>query len=123
MTRVLVIDDEAPILRALRINLTARKYEVSTAADGASGLEAMARDRPDVLILDLGQHPQQAASILAVGKSADVLPLVEQAKAFPLAEIELAEVFLAQAIECGAEQGSGVEQNLKGRAQPNQRLR
>ena len=37
MTRVLVIDDEAPILRALRINLTARKFEVSTASDGASG--------------------------------------------------------------------------------------
>src|ERR1700758_1433487 len=54
MTRVLVIDDEIPILRALRINLAARKYEVSTAGDGASGLAAMARERPDVLILDLG---------------------------------------------------------------------
>src|ERR1700745_724736 len=54
MPRVLVIDDEAPILRALKINLTARKYDVSTAADGASGLAAMARERPDVLILDLG---------------------------------------------------------------------
>jgi two-component system, OmpR family, KDP operon response regulator KdpE len=54
VTRVLVVDDEAPILRALRINLTAREYEVSTAADGTSGLAAMARDRPDVLILDLG---------------------------------------------------------------------
>jgi two-component system KDP operon response regulator KdpE len=54
MTRVLVIDDEGSILRALRINLTARRYEVLTAADGASGLAAMARARPDVLILDLG---------------------------------------------------------------------
>ena len=54
MTRVLVVDDEAPILRALRINLTAREYQVSTASDGTSGLAAMARDRPDVLILDLG---------------------------------------------------------------------
>jgi two-component system, OmpR family, KDP operon response regulator KdpE len=54
VTRVLVVDDEAPILRALRINLTAREYQVSTASDGTSGLAAMARDRPDVLILDLG---------------------------------------------------------------------
>jgi two-component system KDP operon response regulator KdpE len=54
LTRVLVVDDEAPILRALRINLTAREYQVSTASDGTSGLAAMARDRPDVLILDLG---------------------------------------------------------------------
>jgi len=64
MTRVLVIDDEAPILRALRINLTARKFEVSTAADGASGLAAMARDRPDVLILDLGLPDMDGTEVI-----------------------------------------------------------
>ncbi|HEY2551796.1 MAG TPA: response regulator [Streptosporangiaceae bacterium] len=64
MTRVLVIDDEAPILRALRINLTARKYEVSTASDGASGLAAMARDRPDVLILDLGLPDMDGTEVI-----------------------------------------------------------
>jgi two-component system, OmpR family, KDP operon response regulator KdpE len=64
VTRVLVIDDEAPILRALKINLTARKYEVSTAVDGASGLEAMARDRPDVLILDLGLPDMDGTEVI-----------------------------------------------------------
>jgi two-component system, OmpR family, KDP operon response regulator KdpE len=64
MTRVLVIDDEAPILRALRINLTARSYEVSTAADGASGLAAMARERPDVLILDLGLPDMDGTEVI-----------------------------------------------------------
>ena len=64
MTRVLVVDDEAPILRALRINLTARKYEVSTAADGTSGLAAMARDRPDVLILDLGLPDMDGTEVI-----------------------------------------------------------
>jgi two-component system KDP operon response regulator KdpE len=64
VTRVLVIDDEAPILRALRINLTARKYEVSTAADGASGLAAMARERPDVLILDLGLPDMDGTEVI-----------------------------------------------------------
>src|ERR1700758_52783 len=54
MTRVLVIDDEPSILRALRINLTARNYEVSTASDGSSGLAAVSRERPDAVILDLG---------------------------------------------------------------------
>jgi two-component system, OmpR family, KDP operon response regulator KdpE len=54
MTRVLVIDDEESLLRALRINLTARHYEVHTADDAATGLAAMARARPDALILDLG---------------------------------------------------------------------
>jgi len=64
MTKVLVIDDEAPILRALKINLTARKYEVSTAADGTSGLAAMARERPDVLILDLGLPDMDGTEVI-----------------------------------------------------------
>jgi two-component system, OmpR family, KDP operon response regulator KdpE len=64
MTRVLVIDDEEPILRALRINLRAHKYDVSTAADGASGLAAIARDRPDVVILDLGLPDMDGTEVI-----------------------------------------------------------
>ncbi len=64
MTRVLVIDDEGSILRALRINLTAREYEVVTASDGASGLAAMARARPDVLILDLGLPDMDGVDVI-----------------------------------------------------------
>ena len=54
MTRVLVVDDEPQILRALRINLRVRDYEVSVAADGAQALAEAARHPPDVVILDLG---------------------------------------------------------------------
>jgi two-component system KDP operon response regulator KdpE len=54
MTRILVVDDEPQILRALRINLTARKYEVVTAPDGARALESTRSDRPDIVVLDLG---------------------------------------------------------------------
>ena len=64
MTRVLVVDDEPSIVRALRINLTARKYEVSTATDGASGLAAVARDRPDVMILDLGLPDMDGTEVI-----------------------------------------------------------
>ncbi len=64
MTRVLVIDDEPSILRALRINLTARNYEVSTATDGASGLAAVSRERPDVLILDLGLPDMDGTDVI-----------------------------------------------------------
>ena len=64
MTRVLVIDDEPSILRALRINLAARSYEVTTASDGASGLAAVARDRPDVLILDLGLPDMDGTEVI-----------------------------------------------------------
>jgi two-component system, OmpR family, KDP operon response regulator KdpE len=54
VTRVLVVDDEPQILRALRINLRVRHYEVSVAADGAQALAEAARHPPDVVILDLG---------------------------------------------------------------------
>ena len=64
MTRVLVIDDEPSILRALRINLTARNYEVTTASDGASGLAAVARERPDVLILDMGLPDMDGTDVI-----------------------------------------------------------
>ena len=64
MTRVLVVDDEPSILRALRINLTARNYEVSTAADGKSGLAAVARDHPDVMILDLGLPDMDGTEVI-----------------------------------------------------------
>ncbi|GAA4058846.1 response regulator [Nonomuraea soli] len=54
MTRVLVVDDEPQILRALRINLAARHYEVAEAADGGEALRLAAEFRPDVVVLDLG---------------------------------------------------------------------
>ncbi|MFF8386162.1 response regulator [Streptomyces kanasensis] len=54
MTRVLVVDDEPQIVRALVINLKARKYEVDAAPDGATALSLAARRNPDVVVLDLG---------------------------------------------------------------------
>jgi two-component system KDP operon response regulator KdpE len=54
MTKVLVVDDEPHILRALKINLAVRGYEVITAATGAGALRAAAQHRPDVVVLDLG---------------------------------------------------------------------
>jgi two-component system, OmpR family, KDP operon response regulator KdpE len=54
VTRVLVVDDEPQILRALRINLRVREYEVHVAATGAEALEVAARYPPDLVILDLG---------------------------------------------------------------------
>jgi len=54
MTRVLVVDDEPQIVRALRINLRARHYEVLTAQSGAQALDEAAHHPPDLVILDLG---------------------------------------------------------------------
>jgi two-component system, OmpR family, KDP operon response regulator KdpE len=54
VTRVLVVDDEPQILRALRINLRVREYQVDVAATGTQALEMAARHPPDLVILDLG---------------------------------------------------------------------
>jgi two-component system KDP operon response regulator KdpE len=76
MTRVLVVDDEPSILRALRINLTARDYEVSTAGDGAAGLAAVARDRPDVIILDLGLPDMEGTEVIHGVRGWTSIPII-----------------------------------------------
>jgi len=53
MSRILVIEDEAAILRGLRDNLAAESYEVITAADGAEGYRLSREGKPDLIILDL----------------------------------------------------------------------
>jgi two-component system, OmpR family, KDP operon response regulator KdpE len=52
--RVLIVDDEAAMVRALRINLRVRTYEVATAATGREALTEAGRRPPDAVILDLG---------------------------------------------------------------------
>jgi two-component system, OmpR family, KDP operon response regulator KdpE len=54
VTRVLVVDDEPQILRALATNLKIRGYEVDLAPTGEAALELAARHPPDAVVLDLG---------------------------------------------------------------------
>src|SRR4051812_10198746 len=54
MTRVLVVDDEPQILRALATNLKARDYEVLLAESGEDALSIAAEKHPDVVVLDIG---------------------------------------------------------------------
>ena len=54
MTRVLVVDDEPQIVRALQINLRARGYEVFLAGSGAAALKVAGQHPPELVILDLG---------------------------------------------------------------------
>jgi DNA-binding response OmpR family regulator len=53
LTRVLVIDDDAPIRLLCRVNLEAEKMQVIEAVDGASGLERARKEKPDVVLLDV----------------------------------------------------------------------
>ncbi len=54
MTRVLVVDDELPILRTLAVNLRARGFEVDLATSGEQALELAATQLPEIVVLDLG---------------------------------------------------------------------
>jgi DNA-binding response OmpR family regulator len=53
MTRVLVIDDEAPIRLLCRVNLEAEGMAVIEASDGPSGLDRAREERPDIVLLDV----------------------------------------------------------------------
>ena len=65
MTRVLVVDDEPQILRALRINLKVREYHVDVAATGTEALEIAGRHPPDLVILDLGLPDLDGVEVIA----------------------------------------------------------
>ena len=64
MTKVLLVDDEPQLLRALGINLRARSYDVATARTGAEALDAAARHRPDVVVLDLGLPDMDGVDVI-----------------------------------------------------------
>jgi two-component system KDP operon response regulator KdpE len=54
VSTVLIVDDDRQLLRALRVNLTARGYQVLLAPDGRSGLALAGQHRPDLVVVDLG---------------------------------------------------------------------
>ncbi|MBV9820726.1 MAG: response regulator, partial [Actinobacteria bacterium] len=54
MTSVLLVEDERTLLRALAMNLTARRYQVSEAATGTQALALAAQVEHDIIVLDLG---------------------------------------------------------------------
>ena len=64
MTRILVVDDEAQIRRALEVGLRGHGYEVALAVDGGSALKALAGAGIDVVILDLGLPDMDGTEVL-----------------------------------------------------------
>ena len=65
MSRVLVVDDDPQLTRALRIALRASGYEVATAADGRTALREAATYSPDLVVLDLGLPDLDGTEVLA----------------------------------------------------------
>ncbi|MFI1464129.1 response regulator [Nocardia carnea] len=73
---VLVVDDEPQILRAMRINLSVRGYDVVTAATGAGALRAATERKPDVVVLDLGLPDIDGIEVLAGLRGWTKVPII-----------------------------------------------
>ena len=76
MTRILVVDDDPTLLRALAINLRARHIDVETAADGASALRRAASTVPDLVILDLGLPDMDGVEVVAGLRGWTAVPII-----------------------------------------------
>jgi two-component system, OmpR family, KDP operon response regulator KdpE len=76
MTRVLIVDDEPQLLRALRINLTARRYDIVTAADGTTALQAASDEHPDLVVLDLGLPDIDGVDVIRGLRAWTPIPIV-----------------------------------------------
>ncbi len=76
MSRVLVVDDEPQILRALRVNLHARQHAVTTAGSGAEALAAAAAQPPDIVVLDLGLPDMDGVTVIRELRSWTSVPII-----------------------------------------------
>jgi two-component system KDP operon response regulator KdpE len=76
VTRILVVDDEPQIVRALRINLRARQYDVETAPDGTAALRAASRHHPDLIVLDLGLPDMEGADVIRGLRGWTTVPII-----------------------------------------------
>lgn len=52
--KILVVDDDADLVRALRLRLRANDYDIATASDGYAAIAAAQKEHPDLIVLDLG---------------------------------------------------------------------
>ena len=76
MTRILIIEDEPALARALAITLHARGYETEVAVTGAAGLDLAASSRPDLILLDLGLPDLDGMAILHAVRGWSQIPVV-----------------------------------------------
>jgi two-component system KDP operon response regulator KdpE len=76
VSTVLVVDDEPHIARTLRINLTARGFQVIIAQDGASALRAAGEAKPDVVVLDLGLPDLHGVAVIERLRRWSTVPII-----------------------------------------------
>ncbi|WP_424216231.1 response regulator (plasmid) [Streptomyces sp. BI20] len=71
MTKVLVVEDDARLVRALRITLEARRFEVETAPTGRTALRSAATRPPQVVLLDLGLPDMDGVDVITALRAED----------------------------------------------------
>ena len=76
MSRILVVDDDRPLLRALHITLSARGYDVHTAEDARTALDVAANHPPDLTIVDLGLPDLDGITIITALRGWSTAPIL-----------------------------------------------
>jgi len=77
MTRILIVDDEPQLLRALLLNLDARGYDIATATTGKEAIERVVSLPPDIVVLDLGLPDRDGLAVIGELRSRQpTLPVV-----------------------------------------------
>lgn len=76
MTRVLVVEDDPQLVRALVINMQARQYGVDAAADGVTALRLAAARQPDVVMLDLGLPDMDGVEVIRALRGWSRVPIL-----------------------------------------------
>jgi two-component system KDP operon response regulator KdpE len=76
VNKLLLIDDEAPFVRALGVSLRALGYEVDAAATGAAGLAKAATSAPDIIVLDLGLPDMDGLEVLRGLRAWTTVPVI-----------------------------------------------
>jgi len=74
--KILIADDDAQMLRAVRITLTARGYDVISASDGKAALDAAIRSHPDLIVLDLGMPGLNGIEVIEAVRGWSQVPIL-----------------------------------------------
>lgn len=74
--KILVVDDDADLVRALRLRLRSKNYEIVTAGDGYSAIATAQKERPDLIVLDLGLPAGDGFVVLERLQKSDALSAV-----------------------------------------------
>jgi two-component system, OmpR family, KDP operon response regulator KdpE len=74
--RILVIDDEQPVRKFLRVALSSQDYEVDEASTGQEGIDAVIKRKPDIIMLDLGLPDMDGTEVIRILREWSRVPII-----------------------------------------------